>query len=332
MRSRVIGAPLTTIVVGPSAAVQPITDATDIYVVKGNGSQPVLLSLPPNPNDGDSFAVEDGAGNAAAVAIGIFSNAGQPGGFAPIVGPNPNQVNITTNFGGLSFTYSFFAGGWLVASYLGGGAAPGSGASTAALGNWISYFSRTGSGSGQQVPANQTNPSTTCIAALTLQATQSGIFYVTCNAEWAVSLAGEVIVSHLWAADVNPGALAGGVAAGYSGAGSTGAVVQALGVDAAGGNGITFDGNAIVSLAAVQKVCSMNDTSIAGYLSGNGTKAAQKISFAGFVGAGGNSNTKTPVATGHKLLLALTMQGTAQGGDVFTFGNVQLSAQEQVAA
>jgi hypothetical protein len=183
------------------------------------------------------------------------------------------------------------------------------------FGNWISIESQFGNAVG--TPHDQTHPVLTFVAAVVLRAQVSGIFYVT----FAIQATDSVDVdtmSHSLVTNqsAGPGALTGGVAAGYSGANAIGASGMILNVDAAGGNGLLFDGNP-QGLGAAHFIA--NQTTAAG--------VQTVCSWGNIVDAtGSTSAVKTPFTIGDAVAFGVEV-GTA-GAATVHYTRLTLSAIE----
>lgn len=324
MRSRVIGSPLTTTVVLPASTFQPLTDQTDVYAVKGDGSHPVLLLMPTNPNDGDSFCVEDAAGNAQTVPIGIFSTGV---GSQPFIGglSSGTQTVISTNFGGLQFTYSSFAGGWLVASYLGGGATPLPAANDT---NWVTLYAP------NVVHSQSSNGLNICIAAVTLVAQFSGVFDVRCRLGCSSDTTAKHIHHQFFThqGTTPTGTLAGGIATGAFGSGVVvaGSHGEYLNVDGTGTPGVTFEGGFIGGPVG-QLQYGESVPTLTGLLTADGA-APINFGFSGIVNANGSSNPNvvTPFTRGLAVGFGITLLTTA--GCVVSYEELIISVRELAAA
>jgi hypothetical protein len=122
MRSALIGGPLTTNGFGGGA--NTLSTKADLWTILAPAGNPAVLTLPKNPNDGDSFTVVDGnalvGGN-----ITILPNTD-----FPILAAG-NKATISTAYGSITFVFALWAGGWAALSGGGGG----SSASLASLRN-----------------------------------------------------------------------------------------------------------------------------------------------------------------------------------------------------
>lgn len=186
----------------------------------------------------------------------------------------------------------------------------------AALGNWFTLI--TEGGATVPTPHDQTtNPTLTFVGTIVLVPQQSGIFLVSFGAQATDSLDTDTMSFALITnqGTTAGGILAGGAAAGKAGTNATGAHGMILNVDAAGGNGITFEG-------AAQGGGKLQ------YSANIATAAAvnEAASWSGIIDAvAATSATKTPFTIGKAA--AIGVQLTAGAGTV-SFSRFTLSAYE----
>lgn len=192
------------------------------------------------------------------------------------------------------------------------------------LGNWVSYFARTGAGGSMNLPNTQSAASNTCFAALTLRAQTSGMFLVWATYNWADSTTGDSITARLAVTDATPGVLAGTnfQANGFTGANALGAQSGVLSADAAGGAGITIDGTGFGAIGNSAFVASYTSGSLTGLLTANGN-GTFTYSFVGIVGKN-NASPKAPVTIGHRFGAGLVLSAT----NTITIASISFGAVE----
>lgn len=111
MRSGLIGGPLTTVVIDGTlidGAPRVLNDETDVWIVAAPNASPATFTMPSLPDDGDSFSVVDGLGNAGSQPITIQASD------QPFIASNPATLLIQAAFEPVTFVYSVFRGGWLI--------------------------------------------------------------------------------------------------------------------------------------------------------------------------------------------------------------------------
>lgn len=203
-----------------------------------------------------------------------------------------------------------------------------------ALGNWAQILAVA-----PTIITAQTGPPTnTAVLAVALMPQTSGIFFVSARLSWsnnttAISVT-HALVTKQGAAG---GAITGGGTAGkfgqYSGGAnqltSTGSTftanAQFLNVNAAGGNGLLFEGAALSAGSVVQH--SDVAATLTGLLTANAIGSSPPFSFAGYIDAGGIA-TKTPFTVRQPACFAVLL--TASGASTVTYDSASLFVQETV--
>jgi hypothetical protein len=317
MRSRVIGAPLTTLVVSQGRL---LDDSVDVWIVKS--ATGIAFGLPTKPNDGDSFAVVDGSGNAP--NANIFVQTGGPPN-PPILGGGGGltQVVINQAFYGFRFTYSAFLGAWIAEGFVSADL-PASQTQLAALqaqmnalGNWVSTQ---GVGfEGDNALHTQTNPSNTAVAAIQLVPQESGVFESSGLITVSGNTNGHVLGVQLQVTQNPNGSVSGGTSVGnVGGKAVAGSGCFVLGSDANGGAGL-----GIPNLGGAISPISVQNTTVTGQLTANGD--GQAIPLSGILTNNLAGSPKQPFVLGQPVFFFLTFaySGVVQVGEL-TWGIKEL--------
>lgn len=203
-----------------------------------------------------------------------------------------------------------------------------------ALGNWAQVYVVS------PTITAQVNPSSTCVLAVTLMPQTTGVFFVAARLSFSN---GTTAITTTHSLVTKQGASTGVIAGGSSatklgqytgGAGQltstnntyAGAAGQILNVNAAGGNGLTFEGAALSAGSVVQHTDAV--ASLTGLLTANAIASSPPFSFLGYVDlVGPNSNTKTPFPARQPVCFAVLVTA---GGSTVTYDSASLFVQETV--